>query len=93
MLNWNNAEGVPHNILEGIERFVRQGIPPGNCLRAILENNLMEAFKRADHFTISAMQAIVSYIYNEVPMDASGSPVKVSEWIGHGGLGHATKEP
>ncbi len=72
---------IPENILGALQRYVSDGIEPGSCVRAILENNLTEAFVRADHQTTAAMHAIVAYIYNKMPMHCHGSPEKVDAWI------------
>ena len=64
-----------------IERFVEHGIEPGSCTRAILENNLRDAFARADEETREIMFYIVSYCYNEIPSNCWGSREKVDQWI------------
>lgn len=71
---------IPENTKETIDQFVLTGRPMGHFVTAVMENNLMEAFGRADEFNLSAMRDIVSYLYNEVPSGAWGSPVKVRLW-------------
>ena len=44
-------------------------------------NDLFESFGRADEDNQSAMFAIVSHIYNELPSDCHGSYEIVDEWI------------
>lgn len=68
-------------ILESLERYVKEGCPTGGFLRAVLENDLMEAFRLADEGNIAAMFHIVSYVYNEVPISAHGSKQKVQDWL------------
>lgn len=52
----------------------------GGFLMAVLENNLKEAFGRADSYNIQTLGAIVSYCYNHLPAECWGSPAKVLEW-------------
>jgi len=72
---------LQHHI-ESIQRYVNHGLEPGSCTRAILENNLIGAFKHADPSTTELMSELVKYVYNNVPPDAWGSAEKVSTWIG-----------
>jgi hypothetical protein len=76
------AAGIPPTTLEGILGYVTERRPPGHFLQAVLENNLREAFARADDSNAAAMRAIVGFLYNEVPSFVWGSPEKVSSWLG-----------
>lgn len=71
---------VPPNILSGLNRYA-QGIPPGDCLRAILEGDLYAAFTRADPTTRASMGAIVHMIRTRLPSAAHGSPEAVSRYL------------
>ena len=42
---------IPDNMRDALDRYVKQGIPTGGCLRAILANDLMQAFARAPTLT------------------------------------------
>ena len=50
---------IPPLIKAGIDHYVRQRIPPGGFLRAVLENNLSEAFARADATSTANMKDIL----------------------------------
>lgn len=83
------AEGlhlVPQHMQGGIRRYLLNGIPPGGFLTAVLENNLMEAFGRADAVNRAAMFGWCQFIYGYAPAGCHGSPAKVSAWIESGGL-------
>lgn len=67
-----------------IDRFVAHRIPTGSCVRAILANDLMEAFGRADDRTAVEMKSIVTYIYNKIPGACWGSYGKVDAWLREG---------
>lgn len=71
---------VPPAILAGLQRY-GQGIPPGDCLRAILEGDLYAAFTRADPMTRAAMAAIVDLIRHRLPSATHGSPEAVSRYL------------
>ena len=67
--------------VESIDRYVNDGIPPGDFLFAVLSNNLKESFKRADSNNCRYMADIVRYLYNYVPSACWGSPESVKTWL------------
>ena len=67
--------------LVGLKRYVEERVPTGDFLLAVLENNLMEAFGRADEENRADMFEICEYVYNEMPMLCHGSPEKVKAWL------------
>jgi hypothetical protein len=71
----------PLAIRESLDLYARLGVPPGDFLRAVLENSLKEAVGRADHINGPAIHHIVSYCYNELPSTCWGSPERVARWI------------
>jgi hypothetical protein len=71
---------------ETIDRYVSDGVPTGDFLRAVFENNLMEAFGRADIDNRHSMFEICSYIYNNCPSICWGSKKQVQDWIAHQGF-------
>lgn len=74
------SSGVPGNLHDGIERWITHGIQPGSFLTAVFENDLMEAFARADMFSQMNMFSIVSWIYSHAPMGCRGSRTAMQEW-------------
>lgn len=66
---------------EGLERYRDHYCPTGSFLQAVLENNLMEAFSRADEYNKANMFEIVRWVYTSLPRAAWGSPEAVSEWL------------
>ena len=72
---------IPDSIAQSFQLYVLKGVPLGGFLQAVLENNLMEAFKRADVENRERMYDIVSYVYNKMPSDCWGSPKKVAAWL------------
>lgn len=53
----------------------------GSFLHAVMSNNLMDAVLTADPENLVALPAICLYVWNEIPMEAWGSPAKVCAWI------------
>lgn len=66
---------------ESLDRYVEHGISTGGFLEAVLCNNLSEAVGRADEKALENLPHIVSYIYNELPGGAWGSPERVQVWL------------
>ena len=67
--------------IETIDNYVKYKYPPGGFVYAVLSNNLMEAFNRADSINTKYMKDIVSYVYNHIPMDCWGSKEIVDKWL------------
>jgi hypothetical protein len=63
-----------------IHAYLR-GLPTGDFLRAVLENNLEQAISRADDINIHALPHIVAYVRECVPSIAWGSSEKVNRWL------------
>jgi len=68
-------------IKESLKRYVDHGIETGSFLRAVLENNLSEAFSRADYINQTRLHEIVRYVYNHLPANCWGSEEKVKNWL------------
>ena len=80
-MNHNSYEMVRTDCLDSLDRFVTHGIPTGGFLEAVLENNLMESFGRADNDNRYALFDICRYVYNELPASCHGSSEKVAAWL------------
>jgi hypothetical protein len=72
--------GVRKDTLDTINNFVTKGWEPGSFVRAVLENNLMDALGQADRENRFSIFEICSYVYNEIPLGAHGSAEKVKQW-------------
>lgn len=72
---------LPEHMQDGMRLYIESGINPGSFLRAVLENNLMEALGRADHINRHALFEYGSFLYNEAPPNCFGSPENVAAWI------------
>lgn len=76
-----NYARLPEHLRGGMKRYIEQYCPTGGFLEAVLENNLVEAFGRADEVNRERMFDIVNFLYNEAPADCWGSPAKVEAWL------------
>jgi hypothetical protein len=72
-------EALPSHLRDGMRRYLEEGIPTGGFLRAVLENDLMGAVKRASPGT--NLLALVDWLLEHAPADAWGSVEAVSNWI------------
>jgi hypothetical protein len=73
--------GLPEHMREAARAYVEDRHKPGQFLTAVLENNLVEAFGRADSTNNAAMELWASWLYNECPSAAWGSRGKVIDWL------------
>jgi hypothetical protein len=72
---------LPIHTLDALDRYVNDHLEPGSFLRAVLENDLREAFGRADYANRYALYDIVSYCWNYIPYKCWGSPKAVKAWL------------
>ena len=72
---------IPKHMRGGLIRYLEEGIKPGSFLTAVLENKLVEAYSRADSINTECMREWVELLYNELPLEAWGSPEKVTKWM------------
>jgi len=72
---------IPRFTKECIDQYVQKGVPLGDFLTAVMANDLMEAFSRADENNTRHMRDIVFYVYNHTPHICHGNYGLVDEWI------------
>lgn len=77
----SDASLIEPRFRESIDAYVATGRPTGSFLEAVLSNDLMEAFARADSGALDNLPHIVAYLYNKVPSGCWGSRERVREWI------------
>jgi len=66
---------------DALQRYVEERLPTGSFLRAVLCNDLIGAIGRADSESVGELQAIITFLFNEVRSDCYGSPEKVARWL------------
>ena len=84
--------GLPAHMQDGMRRYIENGIPPGSFQRAVLSNNLMEAFRRADDVNARSMRDYAIFLANQAPCGCFGSPDHFKEWIARGGMAGLTHD-
>jgi hypothetical protein len=72
--------GVPEHLHEGLRRFLVDGILPGHFLRAVLENDLAQAFLRSDPESRAGLHSLVLFLHHDAPADAWGHTYNVRTW-------------
>lgn len=80
---------IPEHCREGVRLYIETGHPVGGFLTAVFENNLVEAFGRADDTNRRHLWDYTIFLYNEapaVPIRSWGSPAIYKAWIEAGGL-------
>ena len=83
---------LPDYMRGGMQRYIENGIPPGDFLLAVLSNDFIEVISRADGTNIRRLIDYARFLYNELPgrgthnPDCWGSRKTVAKWIKLGGL-------
>lgn len=77
----NPERPIKQDTIDAINNYVEKGWEPGSFVRAVLENDLMGAFGKADSYNRATLFEITSYIYNDVPGNCHGSPEIVDAWL------------
>ena len=72
---------IPEYTLNGLYDYVDNRIPPGGFLRAVLSNNLFEAFARADENNRFALNQIIQFVYMEMPSPCWGNEGNINTWL------------
>ena len=67
-----------------LDQYRDYHVPTGGFLRRVLENNLFDAFARADEGNQQDMLEIVKYIWNNFPVGIYGTPEEVKDWLERG---------
>lgn len=74
-------EAVPPRLKRSLDDYAMHGLRTGDCLYAVLCNDLRMAFARADHEVAAAMPAILAYVNATLPCSSWGSAAAVEGWL------------
>lgn len=77
---------LPEYMQGAVRRYLFEGVPPGDFLTAVLENDLGEACARADATNRVMLHDYMIFFYNFAPSSSFGSPRLFREWVLSGGL-------
>jgi len=73
---------LPHRWIDGLERYFNEGIEPGGCLRAMLENDLQGVIRRMGPFeSTGTLQGLLDLLAEGAPSLAWGSESAVNAWL------------
>jgi hypothetical protein len=87
-----NYNALPHHIAGGVRRYIESGEDVGGFLRAVICNDLRQAFGRADSTNRARMYDIVQFFWHEAPAPCWGSPQSLERWQQHQGMQGWDKE-
>lgn len=82
---------VPEHMRQGVTRYIESGIPGGNFMMAVFENDLIESVQRADWVNKQALPSWAEFLMY-APSQCYGSPPIVDRWVKRGGLIGISKE-
>jgi len=82
---------LPPKFQPGLQNYMRDGVPPGDFLQAVLEDRLFEAMGRADDESVHMLKGLCTWIYSYAPSMAWGSPEKCARWSAE--LAEARRNP
>lgn len=72
---------IPERMMEGINRYIQQGIKPGSFLTAVIQNDLSEAVHIADRENLANLPAYAGYFFSQAPSGSYGSPEIMEAWL------------
>lgn len=75
------AYGISDYMIGGIERYVFDGVKPGDFLYAVLCNDFFEAIWRADTNNLAAIADWARFLHDCLPRICWGSAEAVEEWM------------
>ena len=73
--------GIPVYMHGAIIRYYEKGIPPGDFLTAVINNDLIEAISHADNKNINCLKAYIMWFYNQAPSGSWGYQNAVKDWL------------
>ena len=81
----DDLDEIPDRLLAGIDRWIMAGIRPGSFLKAVLKNNLSEAFAHGDAESIASLPLLLQLLRWKAPTACSGSEMAFRDWRCHMG--------
>ncbi len=72
---------IPAHLGPALFFYLTDRQPPGGFLQSVLSNNLQDAVKRADPFSLAALLDIVDFLLEAAPHASWGSPEKFRAWV------------
>jgi hypothetical protein len=76
-----SIDAIPERIRRALDSYQHAGLRPGDCLYAVLTNDLRRAFAFADVEVAASMPAIMLYVNSRLPCECWGSQPIVEAWL------------
>lgn len=76
---------LPFAAKDSMKQYIEVGQPVSSFLRAVLNNDLSEAFTKADDVNTHRLRDYVVFLHTHAPRRCWGSPAIVDKWLAHGG--------
>ncbi len=77
---------IPEHCRAGMKRYIEEGAIPGGFLKAVICNNLVDTFTRADGINAVRVYDYVLFLCNEITGETWGSEKIMLAWHKKGGL-------
>jgi hypothetical protein len=77
----HNEHAIPPGMMPSILRYVDDGLPVGDFLRAVISNDLMGSVGRGDDINVKNLPAFCAYFHNHAPAECHGSQERYKAWI------------
>lgn len=74
---------VPERIMNSLHQYIKNHLPVGSFLQAVISNDLQKSVAMADKESLANLRAIVMFLYNHAPGSCWGSEAIYKEWIKH----------
>jgi hypothetical protein len=72
---------LPGHMQGGMQRYIENRVPPGDFLYAVLTNDLIGAYDRADDVNSARLRDYALFLYNQAPRACYGSKENVAAWL------------
>jgi hypothetical protein len=73
---------IKQSVFDGLENYMRHGVPPGGFLKAMLENaSIGTVIRRADNENVRVLREIYIFIFNRLPSNIWGSIENMDTFI------------
>lgn len=78
-------ESIPQWVRDELDAWAQRGSIPGKFVRAVLENNLRDAFALGGENEVAAMRSIVAYCVWNIPAACWKTEANIVAWASAGG--------
>ena len=75
-----NYDLIPEHCRDSMKRYIEHGVIPGGFLQAVICNDLVGAFGKADQTNRHRLYDYCDFLYNYMPDPAWGSKEKMIAW-------------